>query len=222
MGKLKILMQNYLLKKNYVILNYNLAEKNKYFDLIREVRKKSSLKACESYQIITSVRDICLKRKGNLAEIGIWKGGSAKLICEMKGENPLYLFDTFTGLPEPTNEDNKSNFKKGIFKEVTIEEVKNYLKDYKNVYIFKSEFPNDLPDNFINKKFIFVNLDVDLYKGTLNCLKFFYPRLESGGILISHDYSIHPGVKKAFDEFFKDKLEPVIELPQSQCIIVKI
>jgi hypothetical protein len=31
-----------------------------------------------------------------------------------------------------------------------------------------------------------------------------------------------PGVKMAFDEFFKDKPEPVLELWDTQCAIVKM
>ncbi len=39
------------------------------------------------------------KIKGELAEVGVYKGGSAKLICEAKGNSILHLFDTFEGLP---------------------------------------------------------------------------------------------------------------------------
>jgi hypothetical protein len=45
--------------------------------------------------------------------------------------------------------------------------------------------------------------------------------MEKGGMLISHDYSTVPGVKKAFDEYFADKPETVIELPTSQCLFIK-
>ena len=40
------------------------------------------------------------------------------------------------------------------------------------------------------------------------------------GILISHDYHAQ-GVRRAFDEFFKSKPEKIIELPVSQCMIIK-
>jgi hypothetical protein len=62
---------------------------------------------------------------------------------------------------------------------------------------------------------------VDLYKTTLDALEFFYPRMNPGGVIMSHDY-IRCGVKKAFDEFFKDKPEPIIQLIDSQSLIVKI
>jgi hypothetical protein len=73
-----------------------------------------------------------------------------------------------------------------------------------------------------NCRYSFVNLDVDLYESTFDSLDFFYPRLERGAILISHDYSTSAAVKKAFDDFFKLKPEPVIRLCGSQCLIVKL
>lgn len=64
--------------------------------------------------------------------------------------------------------------------------------------------------------------DVDLYESTLACLAFFYPRLHAGSVLLSHDYSLLAGVRAAFDEFLADKPESLIELPTSQCMVVKL
>jgi hypothetical protein len=46
--------------------------------------------------------------------------------------------------------------------------------------------------------------------------------MSPGGIIISHDYITAPGVQKAFDEFFSNKPEPLIETAGSQCFIVKL
>jgi O-methyltransferase len=45
---------------------------------------------------------------------------------------------------------------------------------------------------------------VDLYQPTLEGLKFFYPRLSPGGVMLVHDYnnSRYPVVSKAVHEFF--------------------
>jgi len=45
--------------------------------------------------------------------------------------------------------------------------------------------------------------------------------MNKGGVIISHDYFGSPVVKKAFDDFFKDKPEPIIEMSGTQCLIVK-
>jgi O-methyltransferase len=65
-------------------------------------------------------------------------------------------------------------------------------------------------------------VDVDLFDGTLAALNWFYPRMQPGGIMITHDYTVLPGPTKAFNEFFADRPEPIIELSGSQCMAIKI
>lgn len=158
------------------------------------------------------------RREGDFAEVGVYAGGSARMVCEIKGDRALHLFDTFEGLPEPTFADSSSMRKKMYT--ATFDLVKTYLGGYKNVFFYPGMFP-ETAGPVVNKSFAFVHLDVDLYRSTLECLKFFYPRMVGGGIILSHDYSSLAGVKKAFDEFFADKVESVIELSTSQCVVVK-
>jgi len=61
---------------------------------------------------------------------------------------------------------------------------------------------------------------VDLYKSTIDCLGFFYPRMIQGGIILTHDYHTD-GVQTAFKEFFDGKKIPIIELTGSQCMVIK-
>jgi hypothetical protein len=157
-----------------------------------------------------------------MAEVGVYQGGSAKIICHVKGEKKLHLFDTFSGLPKVT--DNDTHFgvkywKDGQFDDTSDLHVKNYLSKYPNVFLYKGEFPLTA-DPVKNNKFSFVHLDVDLYKSTLDSLEFFFPRLIRGGIILTHDYH-SSGVQKAFNEFFQNKKIPFIELTGSQCMIIK-
>jgi hypothetical protein len=96
-----------------------------------------------------------------------------------------------------------------------------YLSQYPNVHIHKGFFPAATGDVVRDKKFSFVNLDVDTYASTRDSLEFFYPRLLPGGILMSHDYAQAEGVRKAFDEVLGSKPESIIELPESQCMFIK-
>ena len=153
---------------------------------------------------------------GEYAEVGAFKGATAKAICEAKGNKHLYLFDTFDGLPEIDKIDTR--FKPKMFKS-DFRKVKDKLEKYSNVHIYKGLFP-ETGTSIQNKKFAFVHLDVDIYKSTKDCLEFFYNKMSKGGIIISHDYNVQ-GVKKAFDEFFQDKIEQVIKLPISQCMVTK-
>ena len=153
-----------------------------------------------------------------LAEVGAYQGGSTKMICEAKGDRPLHVFDTFEGLPTPTSPD--GNVHRENQYSCSLESVKNYLAGYPNVSFYKG-FPGT-SGPIENLRFSFAHFDVDLYEGTLGCLEFFYPRMIPGGVMLSHDYSILSGVREAFATFLKDKPEPLIELPTTQCMVVKL
>ena len=169
----------------------------------------------EAYQIFMAVRRT-QKINGDIAEVGIYMGGSAKLISEAKGNKILHLFDTFEGLPEISTFDKK--VKIHMFRS-ELSHVKNKLNKYDNVHIYKGLFP-ETADSIKSNNFSFVHLDVDLYQSTKDCLEFFYRRMSKRGIILSHDYDFQ-GVRKAFNEFFRNKPEKVIRLPMSQCMIVK-
>lgn len=153
---------------------------------------------------------------GDYAEVGVFKGAVAKAICEAKENKHLHLFDTFEGLPEISKTDSK--FKTKMF-ESSYQKVKEKLSNYQNVFIYKGLFP-ETGRSIQDKKFAFIHLDVDIHQSTKDCLEFFYNKMSKNGMIISHDYHAQ-GVKKAFDEFFENKPEKIIQLPMSQCMIIK-
>ena len=203
-----------------LVIGFNNTGRHKVVNLINKIKREVELlmSTNEAYQIFMAVKRT-EKVKGDIVEVGVYKGGSAKLICEAKGNKTLYLFDTFKGVPK-VDEIDAPYFYKGEFA-ASFENVKNYLGDYSNVYFYKGLFPVTAK-HVKDKKFSFANFDVDTYESTLDCLKFFYQRMNKGGIIMSHDYISIPGVTKAFDEFFKNKPEPIIEMYGSQCLIVKV
>lgn len=158
---------------------------------------------------------------GDFAEVGVFRGSSARMICEGKGAKRLWLFDTFQGLPDRLGGDD--GFRRGQYAS-SFESVQKYLSPFPDVHYVVGIFPDTVQNrpDIQERKFAFVSIDVDLPEGTRACLDFFYPRLVPGGVLISHDYSFLAGVKRAFDEFLVDKPERVIELPTSQCLLVKL
>ena len=121
---------------------------------------------------------------GDYAEVGVFKGSTAKAICEVKEDKNLYLFDTFEGLPNTHNIDTK--FKTKMF-QANEEDVWKKLIKYSNVHIYKGFFP-ETGTPIKDKQFAFVHLDVDIYQSTKDCLDFFYKRMSKNGIIISHDY----------------------------------
>jgi hypothetical protein len=172
----------------------------------------------EAFHLFTAAAGSA-KVPGDLAEFGVFEGASAKLICEAKGGRTLHLFDTFEGLPRPGPLD-ASHFAEGDF-QCSVESVREYLSPYQKVEYHKGLFWES-SRRISDKKFCFVNIDVDLYDSTLAAFEFFYPRMTPGGIMMSHDYTGEPAVRRAIDGFFATRPETVIELVGTQCLIVKI
>jgi O-methyltransferase len=190
------------------------------YDLCRRVRGDTAMLLTdpEAYGIYATAQRTA-KIPGGIAELGVFRGGSARLICEVKGDRPLHLFDTFSGLPDSGAADTR--FKGGSFAS-SFEQVQAYLKAYPNVHFHQGFFPGTAA-GLEDLRFCFVHLDGDLYESTLSGLEWFYPRLNRGGVLISHDYyGPSDGVGRAFDEYFADKPECLVELSGTQVAIVKL
>jgi hypothetical protein len=190
--------------------------------LLERIREESELllNAGEAYTLYMCVHST-QKVAGDIAEVGVYKGGSARIICEVKGVRPLHLFDTFEGIPAVDSEKDGDTFQRGQYA-ASLEEVQQFLRGYDSIHFYKGIFPATAKA-VKEQKFSFVNLDVDVYRSTMAGLRFFYPRMNPGGIILSHDYcESTPGVKKAFDEFFSTKPEPIIEMPGYQCLVVKL
>lgn len=187
---------------------------------IRKARRqrRSLLSAYECF-IVHSLAKAHAKRPGDMAEVGVYDGCSARLICEAKGDRTLHLFDTFEGLPPAATEDGKVHRVSQYA--VSLESVRDYLKEFPNVHFYKGRFP-ETTSQVPESTYSFAHFDVDLYESTLACLKYFYPRMIPGGVMLSHDYSILAGVKQAFQEFLADKPESLIELPSTQCMVIKV
>ena len=208
-------------KFQYTLLSFY--KEKKVADLMKSIKNEVFFEwpPYEAYMIYSITRSQ-QELDGDMAEVGVYQGGSAKIICDVKRNRKLFLFDTFKGLPELSDIDTlfgKKHWKKNQFNDTSLEAVKDYLSSYENVQIIKGEFPKTA-DSIGDSKFSFVHLDVDLYRSTIECLKFFYPRLVKGGIILVHDY-FADGIQKAFKEFLQSNKIQLIELTGSQCMIIK-
>lgn len=191
---------------------------------VRELKRRRDMNITplEAIQLFSLVRATA-KLGGCMAEVGVYRGGSARVIREADASRPLHLFDTFEGLPEPAPTDTKLHWgrlRKGQFS-WSLKDVRDYLADCDKVYFHPGLFPAT-GAAVKDEKFSFVHSDVDLYASTRGVLEFFYPRLLRGGIIVSHEFATSRRVREAIDEFFKDLPEPVIELPGDQAMAVKL
>lgn len=162
---------------------------------------------------------------GDVAECGVYKGGTALMLCRTLANagKRLYLFDSFTGLPKGHPEVDRW-FREGQFAVDSVESVKGLLTDYQSIVEIRKGW---IPETFAGletNRYAMAHIDVDLYQSALDCCEYFYPRLVPGGILLFDEYGFAAarGEKDAVDKFFADKRESPIVLLTGQAFVVKL
>jgi O-methyltransferase len=160
---------------------------------------------------------------GDVAEVGVYRGGTARLICQTIGPTgkAIHLFDTFQGMPAVRAD--TDIHREGDFNDTSIERVRAYLSDCDNIHLHQGVFPQTAAP-VEQHSFALVHIDVDIYQSVADCCAFFYPRMARGGIMMFDDYGFIscPGVKQAVDMFLEGKPEVPLYLPTGQCMVVKI
>ncbi len=217
--------------KLWYLMNWARGKSNPIHQWEEDDRFKDRMKEINGFTAVDKVRCFMLYQfanqvnnlRGDAAEVGVYKGGTARLLAktfEPKTKN-LHLFDTFMGMP-PTDA-HLDIHKEGDFGDSSLQEVRSYLHDCVNVFFYQGIFPATAK-SIENLTFCFVHVDVDIYKSVRDCCIFFYPRMEKGGLMIFDDYGFLscPGAKTAVDEFFLDKPEKPVYLPTGQCFVIRL
>ncbi len=209
----------YFIALDYDFVTHYLEPKRRYnLELINKIKGevKMQMSAGNAYLLICCIKAVS-PLSGDIAEVGVYQGASAKLICETEKNKKIHLFDTFQGLCDVDKID--VYLQKGQYR-ADLDDITNYLKNYKKVSIYPGRFPEETSNSIKDKSFSFVHLDVDTYESTRKSLKFFYNKMGEGSIILIHDYVSTQGVKIAVDKFFATKPESVIEMYDSVVIVM--
>ena len=145
---------------------------------------------------------------GDVAEVGVYGGGFGLLLAACLHPRTVHLFDTFSGIPFSGPFDNCH--KEGDFGDVDVLAVKSLVSGW-NCEFHIGIFPDETGHTVKELMFSVVHLDVDVYQSYLDSLKFFYPRMFPGALVLLDDYDCHTceGATRAVDEFLADKPESV-------------
>ncbi|MCX6302090.1 MAG: class I SAM-dependent methyltransferase [Bacteroidia bacterium] len=168
--------------------------------------------------LILLLKDILMNQvKGDLVELGVYKGFTAKLIHYYVPERMLYLFDTYGGFDKndlAVEKDRTGHSIQSHFKSAGAQDVISFIKPKNdNVMIVEGVFPGSIPENFSERSFSLIHIDMDLFEPTLAALNFFYPRMSKGGYMVIHDYNTWSGAHEAVEEFFREKAESPVPMP---------
>jgi hypothetical protein len=152
--------------------------------------------------------------QGAVAEGGVYKGDFSAYISKCFPDRRIWLFDTFDGFDKRDVsvdvEMNVSNGTEGFYlKYPHIEKAVGKLADPSLARVKKGFFPEStIGDSDLEQEsFVFVNIDFDLYNPILAGLRYFYPKMVHGGIILVHDFftEYYAGSQKAVREFCKEQ-----------------
>lgn len=190
-------------------------------DAIRDTRARVPLLMSDAAALQIQIAVRAARRLGGaMAEAGVLMGGSARLICEAKGDAPLHLFDVFEMLQRTGGADGPAAAIAGHFGRThgVASEVGRLLAGYPEVRLHPGVFPESAV-GLEDARFSFVHVDLDLAEGIAAALDFFRPRLLPGGILIVDDYQ-DAAVRATVDRFFDGRGDTFFALPWGQAMIV--
>lgn len=131
---------------------------------------------------------------GDMAELGVYRGGSAKVIAGAAPHKTLHLFDTFHGPPDA------DGIPAGQFV-AGPEAVREYLAGSRATFNV-GPFPATGGSLPAATRFSFVHVDADTYAGTAAATRYFWPRLVPGGVMVFDEYGgpACPDVERAVRE----------------------
>lgn len=194
--------------------------------LCRSVRPFTMTSPERIHALRESVRHVTKHQiPGAIVECGVWRGGSmmtaaATLLESDDRSRTLYLFDTFTGMPEPSDidKDNRGELAAtrleredrttgAVWANSPIDEVRRNMRatgyPEDRVVLVAGRVEQTIPDA-APEQIALLRLDTDWYESTRHELVHLYPRLSVGGVLIIDDYGHWEGARRAVDEFIEE------------------
>ena len=163
------------------------------------------------YQYLKQVASL----EGDVAEFGVFQGGSAYFMASVMNhlnidnKKKLFLYDSFSGLPE---KDSMDYFEEGSFcSGRNVGQIKKLLNKFNQIEVFEGNFCDTLPNSGL-KKLALAHIDCDQYSPTKYLCESLYEKMVPGGIMMFQDYSlgITYGERIAVDSFFKNKPENIL------------
>jgi Macrocin-O-methyltransferase (TylF) len=215
-----------------VVRTWDLVSPSEFSSLYRRIRTRTM---CSNARLRGLYRGVIHVTRndvpGDFVECGSALGGSAALIAltlrQLGLSRPLWLFDTFEGLPAPTSDDPDfeiANLFTGSCLG-TLDEVQSLFEQLQireQVQFIKGLFQETLPAAALSQ-IALLHIDGDWYESVRACLDNLYDKVAPGGIIQFDDYGYWKGARKAVDEFLDARgvRAPLKKLDYSGRFLVK-
>lgn len=212
---------------------FNKKERGKLFlvDKLLPYTMGGTLALSSTFDIIVTAEKEGIE--GDLVECGVAKGGCGAMMAlaskELGSNRKLWLFDSYEGLPDPTEKDFRDGkvgkmigpISRGMLVG-TVEQIKTLIFNKcliaeENVRIVKGWFDDTLPvsKNLIDKIAV-LRLDGDWYESTKCCLDNLYDKVTANGFVIVDDYATCYGAERAIIEFLNKRNVRVMFMPDGR------
>ncbi|MEG4498471.1 TylF/MycF/NovP-related O-methyltransferase [Microcoleus sp. F10-C6] len=193
-------------------------------NILSIVRPYTLLSEARLFSLYDLAKQICVEDlPGNFVECGTCKGGAAALMAFVikhysRRPRVLYAFDTFEGMPAPTEIDrhqgipaNLTGFGEGTLKAPISENLDKIceLLQVRNIVVpVKGLFSQTLPKyKSAIGSIAFLHADGDWYESTMDIFNTLYDSVISNGLIQVDDYGHWEGCKQAVHDFEKMKGE---------------
>ncbi len=143
----------------------------------------------ELWQLVTEAAKL---GRGDLIEVGAWRGGTGCVIARRAELNNLtntvYLCDTFKGVVKAGALD--PIYAGGEHADTSPEIVNGLVRrlGLKNVEVLTGVFPEETGHRVAHREFRFCHIDVDVYQSAADVVEWVWPRLIAGGMIVFDDY----------------------------------
>ncbi|NJL88701.1 MAG: macrocin O-methyltransferase [Coleofasciculaceae cyanobacterium SM2_1_6] len=206
--------------------NFDLEE---FKELVNQVQPFTLLSEMRLYSLYTATKQICLgDLPGNFVECGAFKGGASAMMAAVikrytQRPRKLFAFDTFAGMPEPTEIDraqgvaaNDTGFGVGTLSAPVAENIGKITQELgvtDIVEIVPGLFADTLP---VYREQIgeiaLLHADGDWYESTMDIFNNLYDAVVPNGLVQIDDYGHWEGCRAAVHEFERSRnLQFVLE-----------
>jgi O-methyltransferase len=216
-------------KKNRLPGDYDKESK----EIIRAVRGWTMTGNDKLFALIQAVRYIVRHEiPGDIVECGVWRGGSMQaaartLIATGDTTRDLYLFDTYEGMPPPSDKDVRHDGRSAdellaaatsrensmVWAMASLDDVRHGMSKVpypaERVHFVEGKVEDTIP-GAAPERISILRLDTDWYESTRHELEHLYSRLSPGGVLILDDYGYWEGARQAVDEFLAETGERLL------------
>lgn len=159
-----------------------------FIDVYSKIKENTLVDIYRCYELWSLAKQTN-KLKGDILEVGVWKGGTAGLLTRASSQGAtVFLCDTFSGVVKAGHKDNQ--YIGGEHADTSLGLVKDLLSRLavNNYSILQGIFPEATGEAIADRRFKFCHIDVDVYQSAKDVFIWVWDRMDVGGIIVFDDF----------------------------------